>query len=362
MPEGDTIYRAARTLHAALAGRVITEFESVFSQLARVDHDTPLAGRTIERVVSEGKHLIMHFSGDLRLRTHMRMHGTWHLYKPGERWQMRHSDMRIVIETDAWVAVAFNVPVAEFNDDVAIGPDLLAETFDFDEATKRMRACANEEIADVLLEQRVVAGIGNEYKNEVLFVARRPVRARVRAHGRTAPAHPRDRAQADDRERHEAGLRTRDHVQPPPAPAAIRVRPRGPAVPPVRNAGAIREAGKARARHVLVRAVPGARYNTGMIILPNDLTSQEIRVLQEFRRLNLETMTPDQVSAIKHPAGGGEQPAVGLVGKGWLTADSGGYTLTDKARAFLAIDAKPMFEEAGPAAETSDAEAAVEGA
>ena len=83
-----------------------------------------------------------------------------------------------------------------------------------------------------------------------------------------------------------------------------------------------------------------------MIILPNDLTSQEIRVLQEFRRLNLETMTPDQVSAIKHPAGGGEQPAVGLVGKGWLTADSGGYTLT----------------EAGPAAETSDAEAAVEGA
>ena len=179
MPEGDTIYRAARTLHAALAGRVITEFESVFSQLARVDHDTPLAGRTIERVVSEGKHLIMHFSGDLRLRTHMRMHGTWHLYKPGERWQMRHSDMRIVIETDAWVAVAFNVPVAEFNDDVAIGPDLLAETFDFDEATKRMRACANEEIADVLLEQRVVAGIGNEYKNEVLFVARVDPFARV---------------------------------------------------------------------------------------------------------------------------------------------------------------------------------------
>lgn len=172
MPEGDTIYRAARTLHAALAGRVITKFETVFTQLARVDYDTPLAGRTVERVVSEGKHLIMHFSGDLHLRTHMRMHGTWHIYKPGERWRMRYSDMRIIIETDAWVAVAFNVPVAEFNDVVEIGPDLLGETFDFDEAMKRIRERPQEEIADVLLAQRVVGGIGNEYKSEVLFVGR----------------------------------------------------------------------------------------------------------------------------------------------------------------------------------------------
>lgn len=181
MPEGDTIYRAARTLHAALAGRVVTKFETVFSQLARIDHEAPLAGRTVERVVSEGKHLIMHFSGDLHLRTHMRMHGSWHIYKPGERWRKRHSDMRIVIETDAWVAVAFNVPVAEFHDaqslarqdDLAnIGPDFLGEEFDFGEAMKRIRSRSGEEIADVLLNQRVVAGIGNEYKSEVLFVAR----------------------------------------------------------------------------------------------------------------------------------------------------------------------------------------------
>jgi hypothetical protein len=98
-----------------------------------------------------------------------------------------------------------------------------------------------------------------------------------------------------------------------------------------------------------------------MIILPNDLTSQEIRVLQEFRRLNLETMTPDQIKAIKHPAGGGEQPAVGLVGKGWLTADSDGYKLTEKARQFLAVDARPMFEEAGAAAGSGDVEAEAEG-
>jgi len=99
-----------------------------------------------------------------------------------------------------------------------------------------------------------------------------------------------------------------------------------------------------------------------MIILPNDLTSQEIRVLQEFRRLNLETMTTDQIKAIKHPTGGGEQPAVGLVGKGWLTADPAGYALTEKARTFLAVDARPMFEEAGAAAGSADAEAETEGA
>ena len=188
MPEGDTIYRAARTLRTALGGRVVTKFETVFSQLARLDHESPVAGRTIEDVRSEGKHLIVDFSGDLHLRTHMRMHGSWHIYKPGERWRKRHSDMRIVIETDAWVAVAFNVPVAEFHDAsslarqddlVHIGPDLLGATFDFSEALRRIREQAAEEIANVLLNQRVVAGIGNEYKSEVLFLARISPFARV---------------------------------------------------------------------------------------------------------------------------------------------------------------------------------------
>jgi hypothetical protein len=98
-----------------------------------------------------------------------------------------------------------------------------------------------------------------------------------------------------------------------------------------------------------------------MIILPNDLTTQEIRVLQEFRRLNLETMTPEQIKAIKHPAGGGEQPAAALVGKGYLTADAGGFTQTGKAKAFLAIDVKPMFEDS-TAASSGDVELEAEGA
>lgn len=175
-------------MQAALAGRVVTKFETVFAQLARIDHETPVAGRTIERVVSEGKHLIIDFSGDLHLRTHMRMHGSWHLYRPRERWQMKRSDMRLVIETDEWVAVGFNVPVAEFHDArslarqddlVNIGPDFLGDAFDFDEAMRRIRERAGEEIADVILNQRVVAGIGNEYKSEVLFVARISPFARV---------------------------------------------------------------------------------------------------------------------------------------------------------------------------------------
>jgi endonuclease VIII len=175
MPEGDTIHRAARTLHAALAGRTITRFESVFPQLTRVE----MTGRTIERVDAAGKNLLMHFSGDLHLRTHMRMNGSWHIYKPGERWRKRFSDMRIVLETDAWVAVAFNVPVAELHDGrslerqddlLHIGPDFLGQTFDSEEAMRRIRARPDEEIADVLLNQRVVSGIGNEYKSELLFM------------------------------------------------------------------------------------------------------------------------------------------------------------------------------------------------
>lgn len=181
MPEGDTIYRAARTMHAALAGHAITGFETAYPRLARVDDETPLTGRTITRVFAEGKHLLIEFSGDLYLRTHMRMHGSWHLYRPGEKWRKPRREMRIVIATEAWVAVGFNVPVAEFHDarslarqeDLAhIGPDFLGEAFDFEEALRRMRARPDGEIADVLLNQRVAAGVGNEYKSEVLFIAR----------------------------------------------------------------------------------------------------------------------------------------------------------------------------------------------
>lgn len=178
MPEGDTIFRAARTLDRALAGKPVVRFESMLPALTRIHEDHPLTGRTIERVASQGKHVLMRFSGGLVLRTHMRMNGSWHIYRPGERWQRARRDMRIVVATADFEAVGFNIPVAEFiaERDVAkhdelrrLGPDLLADGFDAAEAVARIHARPTEEIGDVLLNQRVLAGIGNVYKSEVLF-------------------------------------------------------------------------------------------------------------------------------------------------------------------------------------------------
>jgi endonuclease-8 len=181
VPEGDTIFRAARTLHRALAGRIVTRFESVYPALTRVDHDTPIRGRSVERVSSRGKHLLMAFSGDLVLHTHMRMHGSWHIYRNGERWRAPAHDMRVVVGTNAYVAIAFNVPVAEFLTGVelarhpqihALGPDLTDPSFDRGDVRRRFSEHSTEPLHDVLLNQRVLAGIGNVLKSEVLFVAR----------------------------------------------------------------------------------------------------------------------------------------------------------------------------------------------
>jgi endonuclease-8 len=165
MPEGDTIFRTAQTLHRALAGKVVTRFETVLPKLERV----PLVGRRIERVAAVGKHLLIDFEGDVHLHTHMRMNGSWHVYRVGERWRRPRGDMRLVIETADYVAVGFNVPVAEFADAPPVGPDLLAADFDADEALRRIKERGDEEIADVLLNQRVVAGVGNIWKSESLF-------------------------------------------------------------------------------------------------------------------------------------------------------------------------------------------------
>jgi endonuclease-8 len=181
MPEGDTIFRAARTLHRALSGRIVTRFESVLPLLSRVDDDQPVAGRTIESVSAVGKHLLMRFSGDLVLRTHMRMNGSWHIYRPGEQWRLPRQAMRVVIGTAEFEAVGFNVPVAEFirggdidrhRDLRRLGPDLLSDDFDAAEALRRMRDRPELPIAEALLNQRILAGIGNVYKSEVLFACR----------------------------------------------------------------------------------------------------------------------------------------------------------------------------------------------
>jgi endonuclease-8 len=195
VPEGDHIFRTARTLNRALAGHDVVRFESVLPSLTRVHDDTPITGRTVERVTAAGKHVLMQFSalrpaedapsaprgGGLVLRTHLRMNGSWHIYRPGEQWQRPRRDMRVVVATKGFEAVGFNVPVAEFlnpadlarHDDLRLmGPDLLGETFDEDEAVRRFRERQSLQIADAVLNQRLAAGAGNIYKSEVLFLCR----------------------------------------------------------------------------------------------------------------------------------------------------------------------------------------------
>jgi endonuclease-8 len=152
--------------------------------LARVNDDAPIAGRTIERVEARGKWLLVYFSGDLILLTHMLMSGSWHLYKTGEKWWMGKDRMRAVIRTAEWQAVAFNVPVAEFhtarslerNTQVPkLGMDVLGEGYSVEGAVARLKAYGvahpEAEIAVVLLNQQVLAGLGNVYKSEVAFAA-----------------------------------------------------------------------------------------------------------------------------------------------------------------------------------------------
>jgi endonuclease-8 len=156
MPEGDTLFRTARAL------------------------DRALAGRTVERAVSRGKWLFLSFSGDAILVTHMLMRGSWHIYRPGEPWQLPATEMRIAIETAEINAIAFNVPVAEMHTAASLArragippasADLLSPEFDPAAAAVRIASHPGESIADVLLHQNVLAGVGNIFKSETCFVA-----------------------------------------------------------------------------------------------------------------------------------------------------------------------------------------------
>jgi endonuclease VIII len=178
MPEGDTIFRSARTLQQALAGYKVTLFETAYAQLASVNDQSPVAGRTIEQVESRGKWLLIHFSSDLILATHMLMSGSWHIYRVGERWKRSRRHMRVVVGTADLLAVAFDVPVARFHTRrtlerflgiAGLGPDLLGGSFAADEVSARLLEQESEEVGNVLLNQRVLAGIGNVFKSEICF-------------------------------------------------------------------------------------------------------------------------------------------------------------------------------------------------
>jgi endonuclease-8 len=184
MPEGDTIYRSARALAKALEGKTVTGFDTGFAHLASGNDDRPLVGRTVEKVEARGKWLIMTLSGDLIFVSHMLMSGSWHIYRTGEKWWMGRNRMRAVIEVEGWQAVLFNAQIAEFHTARSLerssqipklGIDILSDAYTPESGVAAMKAygLANPEaeIAVVLLNQRVMAGLGNVYKSEVAFAA-----------------------------------------------------------------------------------------------------------------------------------------------------------------------------------------------
>ena len=181
MPEGDTIHRAAATLQRALGGQRVERFESVFPALTRIHEDHPLTQSTVESVRAHGKHLLMHFSNGFVLRTHMRMNGSWHIYRRGEKWQRSRRDMRVVLATADFEAVGFSIPDAEFLSETEVtksrelrtlGPDVLADRFDSAKVIANLRERSGWEIAEALLNQHVLAGLGNVYKSEILVMCR----------------------------------------------------------------------------------------------------------------------------------------------------------------------------------------------
>ena len=179
MPEGDTLAKTAARMRPALAGHVLTRFEA-----PRLRGDAPKLGVVVERVEARGKHLLVHFAGGLTLRTHLRMSGSWHLYREREGWRKPAYLARAVVGTDSgWVAVCFSAPVVEtYHRSVAepevlaaLGPDLClpasleAEVLDEIVARAARIGDPRATLGEALLDQRIAAGIGNVYKSEACF-------------------------------------------------------------------------------------------------------------------------------------------------------------------------------------------------
>ena len=181
MPEGDTLFRTAAGLRPYLVGRTVTAARTTGP--GAVPQVSRIVGREITAVEALGKNLLIRFDNGLELRTHLRMNGSWHRYRPGERWRRPPGRARLVIEVPGAVAVCFDAPVVELFEQRAeaihpalgrLGPDILAPDFDAAEALRRLRdpSRAGTSIAEALLDQRALAGIGNIYKNEVLWIER----------------------------------------------------------------------------------------------------------------------------------------------------------------------------------------------
>jgi endonuclease-8 len=178
MAEGDTILRAARRIDAALAGETVAV--SVPNPRGRAAGIERLDGRRLDGVEAHGKNLILRF-GDLALHSHLGMSGSWHVYPRGARWRKPHSSAWAVLAGGTQEAVQFGgptlrlIPSGRLRRDpqlARLGPDILAPEFDLAAALRGFRADPSRSLGDALLDQTLVAGIGNIFKSEACFAAR----------------------------------------------------------------------------------------------------------------------------------------------------------------------------------------------
>ncbi len=169
MPEGDTVWRTAAALRERVGGRTVLA--------ARPPDLARLRGRALEDAEAAGKHLLLRFTGGLVLHSHLRMRGAWHLYRPGEGWRRPDWQVRAVLDFGPWVAVCFAAPVMELVRDVRarvghLGPDVCAPDFQLDLVLARARALGPRPVGELVVDQRICAGIGNVYRCEALWELR----------------------------------------------------------------------------------------------------------------------------------------------------------------------------------------------
>lgn len=172
MPEGDTVYRAAAALHQALAGKVLTRCDIRVPRYATVD----LSGRVVDEVVPRGKHLLIRV-GDATIHSHLKMEGIWHVYRPGQRWRRPAFTARAVLGVTDAEAVGFDLGILEILDRRAepdavghLGPDLIGPGWDAERAAANLARDGDRPIGLALLDQSIMAGIGNVYRNELCFL------------------------------------------------------------------------------------------------------------------------------------------------------------------------------------------------
>ena len=177
MPEGDTLYRAALMVGKAIGGSELVDVSGSFGPLRSASGK--LRGATVTDVRSHGKNLVIDTSVGLAIRTHLMMSGEWHVYQPVARWRNPIGAARVVLETSNAVAVCFSAPDISVDTPAAIaaeldhlGPDLCADDFDREEAVRRLCQPQKNTLAEHLADQRVMAGVGNVYKSEILFLER----------------------------------------------------------------------------------------------------------------------------------------------------------------------------------------------